>query len=97
VANVHSPPNLLHPGLSVVTLLKDAAGDGHDARLFIGQIQLTDIPRAGLEWFRHPAPGFFSGAPLGLPLNLFLLVLGLLLFEAFLRSRLNSPVVAREI
>src|SRR5690606_32783896 len=68
----------IHSRLCVITLLKAATTDRHDARFFVGQVHLVGIPWAGQRWLRLPAPGLFSRVPLGLPLGLLLLVVGLL-------------------
>ncbi len=66
-ARHHQQASRRHRGLGVVALVEAAAGHGHDARLFIGQVDLVIRARPLDRGFGRLAPGLFP-ARLGLRL-----------------------------
>src|SRR5258705_11295467 len=81
---------LRHCSLRVVALLETAAGYRHDARRFVGEIDLIGKPRARRRGPRRLAAWLLArGRSLGLPRCEFGLMLGLLAREAFFAARLD--------
>src|SRR6266480_1780582 len=79
-----------HCSLRVVALLETAAGYRHDARLFVGEIDLIGKQRTLRRGPRRLAAWLLArGRSLGLPRCEFGLMLGLLAREAFFAARLD--------
>src|SRR5712675_83413 len=86
----HQKTALRHCSLRVVALLETAAGYRHDARLFIGEIDLIGKQRTLRRGPRRLAAWLLArGRSLGLPRCEFGLMLGLLAREAFFAARLD--------
>ena len=86
----HQKTALRHCSLRVVALLETAAGYRHDARLFVGEIDLIGKQRTLRRGPRRLAAWLLaSGRSLGLPRCEFGLMLGLLAREAFFAARLD--------
>src|SRR5665647_743162 len=81
---------LRHCSLRVVALLETAAGYRHDARLFVGEIDLIGKQRTLRRGPRRLAAWLLArGRSLGLPRCEFGLMLGLLAREAFFAASLD--------
>ena len=90
IAGNHQQAARRHRGLRVVALLETAARYGHDARLFVGQIDLIGRQRTLRPGPRRLAAWLLArGRSLGLPRREFGLMLGLLAREAFFAARLD--------
>ena len=61
IAGDHQQAIRRHCGLGIVALIKAAAGDRHDARCVIGQIDLVGGPRTRSRGFGRLAPRFLAG------------------------------------
>src|SRR6266481_1560106 len=86
----HQKTALRHCSLRVVALLETAAGYRHDARLFVGEIDLIGKQRTLRRGPRRLAAWLLArGRSLGLPRCEFGLMLGLLAREAFFAARLD--------
>ena len=86
----------VHTRLRVVALLKAPARHGHDARLFVREVDLILVLGAGQRWLGILAPGFLALAALLLAPRHLRFVFLLLLLVTFAGALLNLGLGLRD-